>query len=388
MSQASKPRSAKPGQKGSPKKSSLAALVLGNRKVKSNEAKQAEEKRRKATKERRASKDVASYIGYDAIYTDGIAQVEEGLFSQTIEFSDVSYQSARKETQESIFTVLSGLYNYFGADTSVELTIANTPIPHDEIGNKRFFEHSLEKTRPIVDEYNRILNDKMREGVSNLERHRYITYMVGADDVDEAVPKLARIRADVSTTLSRIRCNSSVLDGMERLCVIDSIIRPSKRFEFNWDKMSQYRGLRTKDLIAPNVLDFAPEGRCDAFCSDGVYGQVLAIRDFGSMLEDSYLASIIDLPIPLVVSLHLQPIAQSDALAMVKRQLDWMDKEIIDEQMAAVKKGYDYSILPPELRYSKEEIARLLGANPATISTRLRRGRAQLKTLLEQEGYR
>ena len=154
MSQASKPRSAKPGQKGSPKKSSLAALVLGNRKVKSNEAKQAEEKRRKATKERRASKDVASYIGYDAIYTDGIAQVEEGLFSQTIEFSDVSYQSARKETQESIFTVLSGLYNYFGADTSVELTIANTPIPHDEIGNKRFFEHSLEKTRPIVDEYN------------------------------------------------------------------------------------------------------------------------------------------------------------------------------------------------------------------------------------------
>lgn len=240
MSQASKPRNAKPGQKGSPKKSSLAALVLGNRKVKSNETKQAEEKRRKAAKERRASKDVASYIGYDAVYKDGIAQVEEGLFSQTIEFSDVSYQSARKETQENIFTVLSGLYNYFGADTSVELTIANTPIPHDEIGNKRFFEHSSEKTRPIVDEYNRILNDKMREGVSNLERHRYITYMVGADDVDEAVPKLARIRADVSTTLSRIRCNSSALDGTERLRVIDSIIRPSKRFEFSWDKMSQY----------------------------------------------------------------------------------------------------------------------------------------------------
>lgn len=38
--------------------------------------------------------------------------------------------------------------------------------------------------------------------------------------------------------------------------------------------------------------------------------------------------------------------------------------------------------------YSAKEIARLLGANPATVSTRLRRGRAQLKTLLEQEGYR
>ena len=54
--------------------------------------------------------------------------------------------------------------------------------------------------------------------------------------------------------------------------------------------------------------------------------------------------------------------------------------------------------LPPHYRaviylyyyegYSAKEIARLLGANPATVSTRLRRGRAQLKTLLEQEGYR
>ena len=37
-----------------------------------------------------------------------------------------------------------------------------------------------------------------------------------------------------------------------------------------------------------------------------------------------------------------------------------MDKEIIDEQMSAVKKGYDYQILPPELRFSKEEAEELL----------------------------
>ena len=211
-----------------------------------------------------------------------------------------------------------------------------------------------------MDEYNRILNDKLREGVSNLERHRYLTYMVGADDVDAATPKLARIRADVCQTLARIRCDARPIDGEERLRAMDSIVRPKKRFEFSWDKLSQFRGLRTKNLIAPNLMDFAPEGRADCFESDGVFGSVLAIRDFGSMLEDYYLANIIDLPIPLVVTLHIQPIAQSDALAMVKRQLDWMDKEIIDEQMAAVKKGYDYSILPPELRYSKEEAEELL----------------------------
>ena len=335
-------------------------LLLGGRKATGAEAKAREEKARRASKARNSAKRQLDYIGYDAMYKNGIAQVEEGLFSQTVEFSDISYQSARRDAQENIFSVLSSLYNYFNADTSVQLSIANTPIPADVIGSKRFFRHVADVDDGLVDEYNRILNDKLREGVSNLERHRYLTYMVGADDVDAATPKLARIRADVCQTLARIRCDARPVDGEERLRAMDSIVRPKKRFEFSWDKLSRFRGLRTKNLIAPNLMDFAPEGRADCFESDGVFGSVLAIRDFGSMLEDYYLANIIDLPIPLVVTLHIQPIAQSDALAMVKRQLDWMDKEIIDEQMAAVKKGYDYSILPPELRYSKEEAEELL----------------------------
>ena len=335
-------------------------LLLGGRKATGAEAKAREEKARRASKARNSAKRQLDYIGYDAMYKNGIAQVEEGFFSQTVEFSDISYQSARRDAQENIFSVLSSLYNYFNADASVQLSIANTPIPADAIGSKRFFRHVADVDDGLVDEYNRILNDKLREGVSNLERHRYLTYMVGADDVDAATPKLARIRADVCQTLARIRCDARPIDGEERLRAMDAIVRPKKRFEFSWDKLSQFRGLRTKNLIAPNLMDFAPEGRADCFESDGVFGSVLAIRDFGSMLEDYYLANIIDLPIPLVVTLHIQPIAQSDALAMVKRQLDWMDKEIIDEQMAAVKKGYDYSILPPELRYSKEEAEELL----------------------------
>ena len=326
-----------------------------DRSRKAHEEKVAGQKRARA-----AARDISSFIGYDAIYRDGIAQVEEGLFSQTVEFADISYQSARKESQQNIFTVLSSLYNYFGADSSVQLTIANVPIPDEEIGNKRFFPESDQDTARYAREYNQILNDKMREGVSNLTRHRYLTYMVGAADVDEAVPKLARIKGDVTDTLSRIRCEAHALDGAERLRAIQSQLRPRSPFTFSWDKISPRSNVRTKDLIAPALIDFKPDGRSDIFKVDKAYGCVLSIRTFGSMLEDHYLANIIDLPMPLSVNLHIQPIAQSDALALVKRQLDWMDKEIIDEQMSAMKKGYDYTILPPELRYSKEEAEELL----------------------------
>lgn len=319
-----------------------------------------EEKLKRQKKARAQAGEIASYIGYDAIYKDGIAQVEDGLFSQTIEFSDISYQSARRENQQNIFTVLSSLYNYFGADSCVQLTIANVPIPDEEIGKKRFFKASDPDTEKYAKEYNRILNDKMREGVSNLTRHRYLTYMVGADDVWEAVPKLSRIKGDVIDTLSRIRCEAHALNGTERIEAIQSQLRPKSPFTFDWDKVSPVSNTRTKDLIAPALIDFKPHGRADIFRVDDAYGCVVSIRTFGSMLEDDYLAKIIDLPMPLSVNLHIQPIAQSDALALVKRQLDWMDKEIIDEQMSAMKKGYDYTILPPELRYSKEEAEELL----------------------------
>ena len=53
-----------------------------------------------------------------------------------------------------------------------------------------------------VEEYNRILNDKMREGVSNLKRQRYLTFTTKADDIDSAIPKLARMRNDCTQALA------------------------------------------------------------------------------------------------------------------------------------------------------------------------------------------
>ena len=72
------------------------------------------------------------------------------------------------------------LFDYFGADSCVQLTVVNRPIPAEEIGTKSFFPTDDPQTAAYAEEYNRILNDKMREGVSNLVRERYLTFAVGA----------------------------------------------------------------------------------------------------------------------------------------------------------------------------------------------------------------
>ena len=310
-------------------------------------------------KKRRAAKDVYAAIGYDLIYRDGIAQVEEGLFSQAIAFDDISYQSAREENQQAIFSGWCQLFDYFGAETCVQLTVTNTPVPAAEIGRRQFFGTDDPDTAAYATEYNRILNDKMREGVSNLVRERYLTFSVGAPDVDAAVPKLARMRTDAMQTLAKIRSGARVLDGSERLAAIHSQLRPGKPYRFDWGAVGAH-GCTTKDLIAPMSLDFKPEGASTCFKSEDMWCQVLSLHRFGSELSDRCLADIIDLPMPLNVTLHVQAMDKAKAVAFVKKRLAWMDKEIIDEQMSAVKKGYDFQILPSELKYSKEEAEDLL----------------------------
>ena len=323
------------------------------------EEKKVEQAARRKRRARAEAKDVLSAIGYDAMYADGTAQVEEGLFSQTIEFGDISYQSAREESQQSVFAAMSELYDYFGSETSVQLTITNTPIPEREIGRKRFFEKSDPARRRVRREYNRILNDKMREGVSNLVRHRYLTFLVGADDLDAAAPRLARAAATA--------CRRSPASAARRACSMGSSAWRCSNPSCVRDpslvlvgQLSHASGLRTKDLIAPSVLDFKPDGRADCYRADGTWCRVLVFRGFGSDLEDDCIANVVDLPMPLNVTLHIHPMGKAAAVAYVKKRIAWMDKEVIDEQMSAVKKGYDFSILPPELSHSKEEAEELL----------------------------
>ena len=134
---------------------------------------------------------------------------------------------------------MSELYDYFGSETSVQLTITNTPIPEREIGRKRFFEKSDPRVDEYVEEYNRILNDKMREGVSNLKRQRYLTFTTKADDIDSAIPKLARMRNDCTQALARIKSKSEPVKGAERLRIARGLLSPLSPFDFDWDNLSQ-----------------------------------------------------------------------------------------------------------------------------------------------------
>lgn len=313
----------------------------------------------KTVEKRRKANNAVSWLGYNAMYIDGICEVEEGLFSETIAFEDTSYQSTRDDIQKGIFASLCRLYDQFGADNLVQMSVINTPIPAAEIGSRQFFDPMSQDTEAAAEDaelFNEILNQKLRQGVSNIRRDRYLTFSVMADSADDAVPKLQRLENESQRILNTMNSSSHVLNGTERLAVINSQLNPLHPFFFDYRKdVGTRQGMTTKDAIAPVSLDWRPMGQTDCFKTGGMYGQVLCMKSFGSELSDKALSDIVSLPIPLNATWYAQPMDKSKAINFARQRSAWIDKEVIEEQRSAVNKGYDFSILPYELRHSKEE---------------------------------
>lgn len=314
-----------------------------------------------ARKKRDSAKDVVNYIGYNKMYQDGICEVEEGMFSSSIAFDDTSYHSVRDEQQKAMFSAITRLYDQFGADTLVQMSVINTPLLKEEVGHRKFFDperQANDAARNDAQVFNNILNDKVKEGVSNIRRNRYLTYSVTADTAEDAARQLSRIEVESSRILNSIGSKAHLMNGTQRLSVIHSLLNPYKPFLFDYQRdISAKRLQTTKDCIAPTQIDFRPDGHYNdcVKLDNGVYAQVLVMKKFGSELSDRALADMADLPIPMAITWYVQPMDKSKAINYVRTRSAWIDKEIIEEQRSAVQKGYDFSILPQELKYSKEE---------------------------------
>ena len=322
------------------------------------------ERKEKGAKRRRVrAKTVRDYIGYNRMFRDGICEVEEAAYSQTLSFPDISYQSAREDRQKVVFNAMRELLDYFGPDTLIQFNVINTPILKEDIGKREFFpsDQKTDAAKQDAALFNQILNKKMLEGISNIQRRRYITYTVNAPSPWEALPSLSRIRNDVIAQFSKLGCEARPLTGSERLKLIQDQIRPGHVFSFDYERDLSPVGLTdTKDFISPLALDFMRNGDASRFYNGEVFGQVLIMRRLGSELSDRVISDIADLPIPLNVTWFLQSLDKTKAINEVKLRSGWIDKEIIEKQQQAAQRGYDVSILPSELTYSKEESLDLL----------------------------
>lgn len=293
------------------------------------------------------------------MFEDGICLVEEGYFTQTIKFADVNYQIAREDLQEGIFNKWCDFYNSINAITPLQLLLVNRCVEAEAFQKTMLIKETPEneKYHKFIEETNDMLIEKALEGNNSIVKDKYISYGVYADDLRDARYKLAKIESEIIDKLKTIGSSAKVLNGFERLEIINSFNSDNPLSLRYGDLL--YSNLTTRNYVAPSSFDFATNKSYYAYGSEK-YGQTIILRDLPIELSDDLLKKITDLPIPLAISIHTNFIDHGKAIEKVKKKIALMNLQKADDLKRSAQKGYSAALLPEELDVKTNDAEQLL----------------------------
>ena len=191
-------------------------------------------------------------IPYVRMLKDGVCQLPGGLFTKTLAYEDINYSVASTEDQSAIFNGWSAFLNYFDASIPFQLSFINRrshssgryeiniPPAHDEFDS-------------IRGEFTGMLKGQVAKSNNGIDRAKYITFGVPADDLATARPRLERVEADVLGNFKRLGVQAQPLDGRERLALLHGQTHPGPQreaFHFSWADVVK-TGQGTKEAVAP-----------------------------------------------------------------------------------------------------------------------------------------
>ena len=296
-------------------------------------------------------------IPYIQMYPDGICKVSEKKYSKSIAFEDINYQLAQADDKTAIFENWCDFLNYFDASVSVQLSFINQGTQREQAEKAIHIPAQDDAFNSIRTEYSDMLKNQLEKGNNGLEKCKYITFSIEADNLAAAKARLSRIETDVLNNFKVLGVTARPMNGQERLNVLHGIFHPEgEPFRFSWDWLVP-SGLTTKDFIAPSSFRFG-DGR--TFRMGRKLGAVSFLEILAPELNDRMLSDILDLENGIIVNLHIRSIDQSEAIKTIKRKITDLDKMKIEEQKKAVRSGYDMDIIPSDLATFGSEAKNLL----------------------------
>lgn len=297
----------------------------------------------KQIKKKRAPQKASDCLGFLAMYENGICEIEPGLYSMTLKFSDVNYQIARREEQANIFTRYCELLNYCDPDMHLQINLVTQHMDKERFEQDMFFQMRQDDIDEYRKEMNKVIADKAMQGQNGLVREKFVTITVKADSYDNAAQQLARRAADLKGSFKGLHSDATTLSGKQRLALLNAILRPDTSFDFEYDWLLAEDKLTAKDFICPSSFDWRPEHDdsratySDRYAFGKKIGKTVFLRDIAPEMTDDLLSRLSELPFDLVITLHIDTVEQHDAVEMVKTKLAFMRQEEADGMQRAVK---------------------------------------------------
>jgi type IV secretory pathway VirB4 component len=297
-------------------------------------------------------------IGYKRIFEDGIIEIEKGVYSKSISFTDINYQIAKQCDQETIFKQYSNFLNSFDPSVKLQITINNKNINENTLNEDVLLNYKNDELDEFRKEYNEMLIDKLSEGRNNLAKEKYMTITINANNIHEARTIFSRIINEAVSNLKEIGSNAKVIEAKERLQILSDFLNTDEERKIENLKKIKKRGLTSKDEIAPTHFYF----RKDYFEMGKKFGRALFLKDteLPAHMVDTFISDLTDINNNMLLTINIRSVNQAEALQTVQRQLTGMNSNKIESQRRAIKNGYSPDIIPYELQHSLDDAEKLL----------------------------
>ena len=216
-----------------------------------------------------------------------MCRVTANTFSKCIEFMDISYQLAQADTKTAVFENLCDLYNYLDASIHVQFSFVNRKIDPKQYAKSFEIKPQGDDFDDIRAEYTGILQDQLVKGNNGLQKRKFLTFTIEADNLKMARASCAGSKPTCWGTSARwgpwhgcwTRKN-----GWKSCTAFSTRTASRSVLTGKWLAPS---GLSTKDFIAPSSFRF---GNARMFGLGGKYGAVSFLNILSPELSDEMLA--------------------------------------------------------------------------------------------------
>ena len=338
----------------------------------------------KKTKGRRA-KTAQQSIPYEEMYPNGMIKVGPGLYSKSYYFGDMNFATEKEDKQEEILKSYSKLLSKYAPNVTAQFTVFNRKASADKIKDKFFLkprngssfgkaEEEIEREKrqqEYRDEYNAILDNRIKEGRNDIQKERYITLTLKTTDVIMANRTFATLDEETNNAVREInKTGVRPLTIEERICILHDIYKvgeedffpdllndyKDENGEFSLGKLSK-KGLTTKDLIAPsNYIN----GMAQIQLGEYNYAKTFLISNFPTAMDTSFLSEITNIPCAMLTSVIFKSCPHKKAIRDVKAQNSAIKSEVVKANQKAIKNNYDPSLISEDLLTAREEAAELV----------------------------
>ncbi len=306
-----------------------------------------------------------SSIRYVECYKNGVIQTDPGFFSKMFEFDDVSFKTKSDVEQEEMFVAYERFLNSLAAGEDFYFSIVNLK------GDKKTDIETVipqakgDEYDPLRKEMASVIRDKIKTSRNDIVTKKYLTVSICGDEIDKVMRRFDEITGELENNFkkctqepirtvsleARLELLSLIMNGRDNISYwfehqLDGSVK------IDWNQVSR-QGLTTKDLISPELLKY----KASSFqIGENRYGEVMYMDKIANWMNTNFLSELSETNFESVITLHIQPILQQDALKHIHNQSVNITAEVMNKQKELLRDGYSPDMIPMDLKNAKNQI--------------------------------